>query len=129
MHFQQLMKIKHVQRVEWTDSVLYKYRYLQFRYEVPASLMRTVDTDIKCLGEHPASTHPYLQTYEPPATHVVHEYLCVVPVLIQRSSISHSNLLVFSVNVWVSLVNTSKLVSSNQHIVTTLHLTILLMIT
>ena len=77
------------------------------RYEVPGVLVVAVGTDVHGLGEHPATTDSYLQAYEPAATDVIHEDLCVGLLLVERPTIAHSDLLIPPSNVVVNTVNTS----------------------
>ena len=76
-------------------------------YEVPGVLVVPVGTDVHGLGKDPASTDSYLQAYEPPPTHVIHEDLCVCLLLVQRPTIAHSDLLISPSHVVVNTVNTS----------------------
>ena len=64
-------------------------------------------------------------TYEPPATDVVHKYLCVGLLLVERAAITHSNLLEPPWHVGVGTVYTSELLPPHHDVVTALHLSVL----
>ena len=69
--------------------------------------MVPVGTDVHGLGEDPAATDSDLQSDEPAAADIIHEDLSVCLLLVERPSVTHSDLLISASHVTVGPVNTS----------------------
>ena len=69
--------------------------------------MFPMGTDVHGLGEDPPTTDSNLQSYEPAAADIIHEDLSVFLLLVERPSVTHSDLLIPASHVTVGPVNTS----------------------